>query len=102
MSNKYNSRIITKTDTYANWSAANPVLLAGELVVATACDGVNTRLKLGDGATNFNSLPFLDDEMLAAIAELYNKISQSVVVYVGSGTPSNTLGNNGDIYVDVG
>ena len=99
MSNKYNSRIITKTDTLANWNAANPILLAGELAVATSCEGVSTRLKLGDGATNFNSLPFLDDEILTAITELYNKISQSVVVYVGSGAPSDTLGDNGDIYV---
>lgn len=102
MSNKYNSRIITKTDTLGNWNAANPILLAGELAVATSCEGVSTRLKLGNGVDNFSSLPFLDDEMLTAIAELYNKISQSVVVYVGSGTPSNTLGNNGDIYVDKG
>lgn len=102
MSNRYNSRIITKTDTYANWSAANPVLLAGELVAVTACGGINARLKLGDGTTNFDSLPFLDEEIVSAIESLSYELSKSVVVYVGSGNPSNTLGNNGDIYVDMG
>lgn len=29
-------------------------------------------------------------------------LAQSVVVYVGNGTPSNDTGNDNDIYIDVG
>lgn len=40
--------------TAAQWSAANPVLFNGELVVET-----DTRyFKIGDGVTAYNSLPY--------------------------------------------
>lgn len=36
MANKtFNTRIKNKVDTYANWAAANPVLLAGEIAIVT-------------------------------------------------------------------
>ena len=34
-SNRLNTRILLKYDTYANWTANNPVLLAGEVAIAT-------------------------------------------------------------------
>lgn len=102
MSNTYNSRIITKTDTYDNWTAANPVLLNGELVAATGCaDGPSTRFKLGDGATAFNSLAFVDNEIVAAMAVYEEYIANSVVVYVGSTAPASDVGSDGDLYIQL-
>lgn len=111
MSNTYNSRIITKTDTYANWTAANPVLLNGELVAVTgytyvfeetgATADLGVQFKFGDGATAFNDLPFINEGMAEALADLSWQLLTSVVVYVGSTTPSNDVGSDGDLYVQL-
>lgn len=34
-SKRLNTRILLKYDTYANWTTNNPVLLAGEMALAT-------------------------------------------------------------------
>lgn len=68
-----NTRIQLKYDTYANWTSKNPVLLAGEIAVATLDSTVTTQsgvgnpnanipnvvLKVGDGTTAYNSLKFV-------------------------------------------
>ena len=47
-------RIQFRNDTLANWSAANPILAAGELGLET-----DTRFyKIGDGITPWNTLPY--------------------------------------------
>ncbi len=46
-----------RTNTAANWAAANPVLLAGQLGVIS--DTSPRRMKVGDGVTAWNSLPFV-------------------------------------------
>lgn len=63
-----NTRIKLKYDTLANWSTANPVLLAGEVaVVAIPTESESTVgqvtkpaivFKVGDGTTEFNTLPY--------------------------------------------
>lgn len=102
--NNYNARICVKSDTLSAWESANPILLSDEIVIVTACgEGeFDTRFKKGDGINSFNSLPFIDAPYIDAISELRTKISDSVVVYVGSGAPSDSVGNDNDIYVDVG
>lgn len=63
------TRIQLKYDTYANWFTNNPVLRAGEVAIATIASG-NTQevnsvtppqvlLKIGDGTSNYNTLPFI-------------------------------------------
>jgi len=47
-------KIIPRRDTIANWTAANPVLDAGEMAVVTD----TCRMKFGDGLTAFNSLAY--------------------------------------------
>src|SRR5678815_5882413 len=44
-----------RRDTSANWSDKNPVLAAGEPAVETDTD----KVKVGDGFTPWNTLPFL-------------------------------------------
>ncbi len=114
MSSTYNSRIITKTDTYDNWTAANPVLLNGELVAVTGhkyngTDDLGVLFKFGDGVTAFNSLPFVDQEIINAVYRLtelcttdHEILQQSVVVYVGTTAPASDVGNDGDLYVQLG
>lgn len=61
-----NTRISLKWDSYENWSAANPVLLAGEVGIAVvpAEAGAVTQepailLKVGNGTSSFADLPFV-------------------------------------------
>jgi len=44
-----------RSDTAANWTSANPVLLAGELGHESDTD----KLKIGDGSTNWTGLTYL-------------------------------------------
>ena len=62
----FQTRIQLKYDTYANWSANNPVLKAGEMAIATVDSGVqsmtnlpNIVLKVGDGVSHDNDLKFV-------------------------------------------
>ena len=62
----FQTRIQLKYDTYANWSARNPVLKAGEMAIATVAAGEqemsnlpNIVLKVGDGASPYNKLKFV-------------------------------------------
>lgn len=45
-----------RTNTAANWAAGNPVLLAGQLGIVS--DTTPKRMKVGDGITAWNSLPY--------------------------------------------
>lgn len=73
-----NVRIALKYDTYTNWTTNNPVLKAGEVAIATIASG-NTQevnsvtapqvlLKVGDGTSNYNALPFVS----AKAADVYS------------------------------
>jgi hypothetical protein len=68
-----------RQDSAANWSSANPVLAQGE----QALDTTSGRIKVGDGATAWNSLAY----------------SQNTILH-GAGAPGAGLGVNGDIYFD--
>lgn len=69
MANKtLSTRIQLKYDSYSNWTTNNPVLLAGELAIATVPTGdannVSTSLpailiKIGDGTHKYNELDFI-------------------------------------------
>lgn len=57
----FNTRIQHKHDTEANWlKAANFIPLKGELIVYDADENYNhERIKMGNGVTNVNELPFI-------------------------------------------
>ena len=79
--NTLNTRIKLKYDEYANWTSKNPVLLAGEVAIATIPSGTNVStgadttmqhlpnvvIKVGDGKTAYNLLPFVS----ALAADVY-------------------------------
>jgi hypothetical protein len=48
-------RVLQRRDTAANWTAANPVLMEGELGIVT--DGAKG-YKIGDGVTPWNALEY--------------------------------------------
>lgn len=52
-----NARVKHKKDTHENWTANNPVLLDGELILVVI-DGT-TMFKVGDGTSNYTSLDFV-------------------------------------------
>lgn len=79
--NTLNTRIKLKYDEYTNWTSKNPVLLAGEVAIATIPSGTNVStgadttmqhlpnvvIKVGDGKTAYNLLPFVS----ALAADVY-------------------------------
>lgn len=58
------SKIVLRNDTAANWAAVGDsvILLLGEMGVEVPEDGSAPRLKLGDGVTVWNQLPYLQTE----------------------------------------
>lgn len=76
-SNELMTRIALKYDSYANWTSNNPVLLAGEIAIATIpADNTTTNfqnlpnvvLKVGDGTAHYNDLKFVS----ALAADVYD------------------------------
>ena len=56
---KHNTRIQLKHDTETNWNkAVNFIPKAGEMIIYDADDTNPVRIKIGDGITVVNSLPF--------------------------------------------
>ena len=75
--NEIQTRISLKYDSYSNWSSKNPILLKGEVAIATVPAGSNTNpamqnlpnvvMKVGDGISKYNTLPFVS----ALAADVY-------------------------------
>lgn len=51
---QYNLRVLNPTNTAANWTSLNPILLKGEI----AFESDSSRFKIGDGITAWNDLPY--------------------------------------------
>lgn len=75
--NEIQTRISLKYDSYSNWSSKNPVLLKGEVAIATIPQNTantfpnenlpNVVMKVGDGTSQYNALPFVS----ALAADVY-------------------------------
>lgn len=55
--NQVNIRLVTRNDTAENWTTKNPVLLEGEMGIVRE----NGLIKVGDGATVWNNLAYIND-----------------------------------------
>lgn len=62
------ARIKLKRDTSANWTAADPVLKNGELILVDTAEGA-LRAKVGDGVKPYTKLPFTDEALRSLINE---------------------------------
>ena len=72
-------RIQLRRDTAANWSAANPVLLAGEAGYETDTGS----FKIGNGSAAWNALPYASNNRLQDLTDVAttNKTDGSVLIY---------------------
>lgn len=68
-----NARAKNKRDTSANWTANDPVLLDGEIIIVDTAEG-EVRIKIGDGIKKYSQLPF-EDEKLRSL--LNNKLDKT-------------------------
>lgn len=91
---EFDARIQLKRDTSANWTANNPVLLNGEIVIVDTANG-ETRTKTGDGVKTYTQLPFDDEAIYNA---LNNKCDASTTV---SAVLSASAWNNGQQTISV-
>ena len=57
-----NARAKNKRDTSSNWTANDPVLLDGEIIIVDTADG-EVREKIGDGIKTYTQLPFTDEKL---------------------------------------
>lgn len=103
------TRVKNKVDSLANWKASTAPLLAGEIALVRVATGasfenpvtgktepvVEVLMKIGDGSTAFNSLPWLS----AKASDVYNWAKSptaaevQVTVIDGGTTTSKTLGD---------
>lgn len=88
MANEFNARVGQKKDTSANWTAANPVILDGEILIVKTESG-EIRMKIGDGNKTYSQLPF-SDEILRSL------ISERVLVAQGTNNAGMFLGVGSD------
>lgn len=67
MAKTFNTRIQCKIDTNQNWISQNPILLKGEIIIVITESG-EEKLKIGDGITQYSSLPFVDDTIRNSVS----------------------------------
>ena len=78
------TRFKLRSDTAANWTAVNPVLLAGEIGVETD----TRRYKIGDGTTAWSSLSYYIEGVLARGQA--SKITSGTIAITSAGTYQST------------
>lgn len=62
--------LILRHDTLENWQSSNPVLKKGEMVLVYDAKATKdpVKIKIGDGSSNFNTLPYQNDVIAEAKA----------------------------------
>jgi hypothetical protein len=72
-------RIQLRRDTAAHWTAANPVLLAGEAGYETDTGS----FKIGNGSSAWNALPYASTTRLQDMSDVLaaNKVDGSLLIY---------------------
>lgn len=68
-----NTRVKWKRDTSANWTANNPVLLDGEIIIVDTNAG-ETRFKIGNGTSTYTQLPFQDEYLQNSITSVNDNL----------------------------
>ena len=75
------TRIIHKHDIEANWNDSSFIPKLGEIIVYDIDENYTyERVKIGDGQTDINNLPFVGDDMKDTVDELYKKISSDLTL----------------------
>lgn len=55
---KFLTQILSRIDTAANWLSKDPILGLGEIAFETSDTNTDLKMKVGDGSTNYNDLPY--------------------------------------------
>ena len=74
MSKTFNTRVKWKRDTSANWTANNPILLDGEIIIIDTNAG-ETRFKIGNGISTYTQLPFQDEYIQNSITNINSNLA---------------------------
>ena len=88
MSKKVFSQIKQRSDTQNNWTVKNPILAIGEFGV----DTTNKKIKIGDGSTTWNSLEYIDDNVVEQLGLKLDKNgdgSELKIIFSESSVRSN-------------
>ena len=92
------------------WESLNPILLDGELILIDTPEG-DIRAKVGNGTDHYLDLPFFDERFPKVTEEDNGKflvvengawVAKTIpfsTIYTGTTTPTNDLGNDGDLYL---
>lgn len=80
-------RMWQRRDTAANWTSKNPVLAAGEIGVQLGATSTDTKFKIGDGTTPWNTLGFFEGRLI----ELSKSATHIRWRYVGDATWTNLV-----------
>lgn len=90
------AQIKQRSDTAANWTAKDPIISDGELIIVTTNAG-EKRFKVGDGEKTFTQLPYADENILSKIKTYTAGDGISIS---DTGVISSTGGGSGsDIFV---
>lgn len=80
------TRIANKYDLAQNWSANNPVLLAGEIGIELDSNTNSMKVKVGNGSTSWNNLPYITTEAIvdtvmsdASTRPVQNKVAKEYI-----------------------
>ena len=88
------NKIQLRRDTAANWTVANPILAQGE----AAYEIDTCRLKIGDGTTDFNTLPYKFESSLvespAGVFTHTDELDNVTVIDISSFATSSTVAAN--------
>lgn len=100
---RFNTRIVHKHETEANWKLSSLVPMQGELIVYDI-DSTHSyeRIKIGDGVQSVNALPFVNDalmeEIIAQIDDVDDKVD-AVSILVGDTKVSEQIAAANIIHV---
>ena len=86
----FNARVKNKRDTSANWTANNPVLLNGEVIIVDTAAG-DVRYKVGDGSKRYSQLPFADEAIIASIPTKTSDITNDSGFITSDGAPVQSV-----------
>ena len=88
--NTIRATIIMRNDTAANWKTNNPILADGELGIEK-----DTRLvKLGDGVTAYNALPYINDAKSINEVDVGNLVQTDTILILDCGDSTSDVSNN--------
>ncbi len=80
------TRIANKYDSAQNWSTNNPTLLAGEIGIELDSDTNSMKVKVGNGSTSWNNLPYITTEAIvdavmsdASTRPVQNKVAKEYI-----------------------